>query len=210
MTQKHYFGRLFAFWWHRYYEKVTHRVFGQIKTSMFAKLKGTVVEIGPGAGLNLRYYPKTVRRYIGIEPSIFMMKYFQRVASHSKINARMMRGNSENIPLKSNSTDTVISTHVLCSVNDVQKSLQEIVRVLKPGGTFLFIEHEAAPPGSLLRKIQNFIHPIWFLLGDGCHTNRRLGDFVKRAGFSKLKMNSKRYPKFGRVVSPHVIGTATK
>ena len=68
--------------------------------------------------------------------------------------------------------DSVVSTLVLCSVPSLDTTLKEILRVLKPGGTFLFIEHIAAPPGTWLRKIQGVIRPVWKAIADGCNPDR--------------------------------------
>ncbi|MEH2145974.1 hypothetical protein [Nostoc sp.] len=84
----------------------------------------------------------------------------------------------------------------------------EISQVLKPGGCFLFLEHVAAPQGTLLRQLQSIISPIWKVIGDGCHPNRETWIALENAGFTSVT-----YERFDAqlpIVSPHIIGVATK
>ena len=82
----------------------------------------------------------------------------------------------------------VVSTLVLCSVANPEATLQEIHRVLKPGGRFIFLEHVAAPEGSGLRRLQNLAQPAWTTMADGCHPNRETGVSLERVGFESLAL----------------------
>ncbi len=113
------------------------------------------------------------------------------------------------LPAADASLDAVISTLVLCSVPQPEASLAEILRVLKPGGKFIFIEHVAGRPGTRLRAFQNIIQPLWTLVGDGCHPNRETGQAIRRAGFARLEIEQFRYPG-GGLVAPGISGTAFK
>lgn len=86
--------------------------------------------------------------------------------------------------------------------------MQEIRRVLKPGGKLLFVEHVAAPNGSALRTVQKLIKPVWKFAGDGCHTDRETAEAVRRAGFSSVEIKEFRAPL--PIVSPHIAGKAIK
>ena len=97
----------------------------EYKKSLFADLSGTVLEIGAGTGDNFAYYPAGIK-WIGIEPNSYMRGYLAKKAQKKSIDA------------VDSSIDTVISTHVLCSVNDPKRAIDEIIRVLKPGGNFCF------------------------------------------------------------------------
>ena len=68
---------------------------------------------------------------------------------------------AESLPLASSSVDTVVSTLVLCTVPDADAALAEIVRVLRPGGRLLFLEHVHAPEGSALRRWQDRLVEPW-------------------------------------------------
>jgi len=111
-----------------------------------------VLEIGPGAGPNLAYFSPHIR-WVGIEPNPFMHPYLRRQAERLNRTVEIRDASAERVPLQDNSVDAVVSTLVLCSVKDVSGALQEILRVLRPGGRFVFIEHVAAPPGTWLRRL---------------------------------------------------------
>ncbi|MBN3926329.1 MAG: class I SAM-dependent methyltransferase [Nostoc sp. NMS4] len=177
------------------------------KRSLFDNLQGKVLEISPGTGTNLPYYPKDIH-WIGIEPNLHRHSSLRKQAEKLGLNIDLRIGNAEWLDAEDNSIDTVVSTLVLCSVPNIDYTLQAILRVLKPGGRFLFIEHVAAPQGSLLRQIQNTISPIWKVIGDGCHPDRETWAALGNAGFSSI--NYERFDAQLPIVSPHIIGVATK
>jgi ubiquinone/menaquinone biosynthesis C-methylase UbiE len=180
----------------------------ELKQALLANLSGKVLEIGPGAGANFAYYPPTID-WIGIEPNPFMHSYLQQEAQHQGLNSiKLYQGTAEKLPVEDKSIDTVVSTYVLCSVVNLEDSLQEIQRVLKPGGQFIFLEHVAAECGSWTRKIQNGIEPVWKTLFDNCHPNRETGKALETVGFTEVI-----YRKFQLsfpIISPHIAGVAKK
>jgi SAM-dependent methyltransferase len=184
-----------------------HRIYGARKRELFADLEGTVVEIGPGTGVNLPYLPDGIR-WIGLEPNPHMHDLLRPKLDGRNLDAEVYAASAQRTDLPSDSADAVISTLVLCSVPDVSAALQEIRRILKPGGTFQFIEHVAAQPGHWLRYVQKGIRPVWRPIADGCCPDRETGTFIDQAGFETV-----RYERFDAgvpVVSPHIIGTATQ
>lgn len=186
----------------RYNRKVDQR-----KKELFSGLSGRVLEIGPGTGSNLPYYSKDVR-LIGLEPNPHMQRYLTEKAVQMNRSLEIISGRAENIPLKGESVDAVVSTLVLCSVDNVQDTLSEIKRVLKPGGSFLFIEHVAAPEKSRLRKIQRTIKPLWKCVADGCHPNRETWKMIENAGFDQLEIQH--FLLSLAVVGPHILGRGKK
>ncbi|MDZ7962354.1 MAG: class I SAM-dependent methyltransferase [Aulosira sp. DedQUE10] len=185
------------------YEKVV----SERKRSLFANLHGNVLEIGPGTGPNLSYYPQDIH-WIGIEPNPFMHSYLRKTAEKLGLNIDIRIGTAEKIDAEDNSIDTVVSTLVLCSVPNLATTLREVLRVLKPSGRFLFIEHVAAPRSTFLRRVQSTIRPIWQVLGDGCNPARETWVALEKAGFSSL--NCEQFEAPFPIVSPHIIGIATK
>ena len=182
-----------------------HRLYGERKRKLFADLTGTVVEIGPGTGINLPYLPRGIR-WIGIEPNPHMHRFIREAADEHGIDIELRNAPASDTGLPTDSVNAVISTLVLCSVPDLDAALAEITRILKPGGRFVFIEHVAAPGDSWLRTLQRGIKPIWKPLADGCHPNRETAQAIERAGFTDV-----RYEAFRAdlpVVSPHIIGSA--
>lgn len=180
----------------------------ELKESLLGGLTGTVLEIGPGAGVNLSYYPKDIE-WIGVEPNPFMHKYLKETAAKEGMKRfQLYSETAEQLPVEDNSIDHVVSTHVLCSVNHLDRSLQEIQRILKPGGSFIFLEHVAADCCTWTRRIQDGIEPVWKAMFDNCHPNRTTGMALESAGFDSVD-----YQKFSLafpVVSPHIAGVAKK
>ncbi len=170
-------------------------------------MHGTVLEIGPGIGTNLRYYPEGVR-WIGIEPNIYMHSYLRAEAKRLGMNIDLRSGVGEALDVADSSVDAVVSTLVLCSVDDQASVLSEILRVLRPGGTFIFIEHVAAPKRTWSRRIQRWVRPAWRVLGDGCRPDRDTAGAIARAGFAQVECNLFSVPV--PVVWPHIAGVATK
>lgn len=184
-------------------EPAMHRLYGARKRVLFSTLHGRVLEIGAGTGLNRLYLPAGVE-WIPLEPE---------VAYHPKILSRqsdvgILTASAEAIPLPDASVDAVISSLVLCSVGEPGRVLQEILRVLKPGGCLVFLEHVAAPPGTLLAFIQTLVQPVWTWLSGGCHPDRDTGRVLRQAGFARVEWEELRLPL--PVVSPHLFGRAFK
>jgi ubiquinone/menaquinone biosynthesis C-methylase UbiE len=183
------------------------RAVGRHKQRLLGALAGDVLEIGPGGGINLPFYSPAVR-WTGVEPNPYMHAYLQRRAAKLGREVSVRRGNAEQIGVEDAAFDAVVSTLVLCSVRDPAAALAEILRVLRPGGRFVFIEHVAAPPGSRTRRVQRWIRPVWRILGDGCRPERETWASIQRAGFEKVDLQHFRVP--FPVIGPHIAGLATK
>ena len=177
------------------------------KRSLLGGLAGTVLEIGPGAGVNLGYYPPGIR-WIGMEPNPYLHPYLKKAAEKHNLEADLRCGVAERLDVADTSVDAVVSTLVLCSVPDVAATLREVLRVLKAGGRFAFIEHVAAPRGTLLRRAQGWLRPFSVFFADGCHPDRETWTSIERAGFAEVKLEHFRAPT--PLVSPHIAGVATK
>ncbi|MBI5091644.1 MAG: class I SAM-dependent methyltransferase [Candidatus Hydrogenedentes bacterium] len=136
------------------------RVYGTRKRELLGSAHGTVVEIGAGAGSNLEYYPRGAS-VIAVEPNRYMHRYLMAEAQRADIPVEVCDAVGERIDLDDACADVVVSTLVLCSVENPLKVVSEIRRILKPGGRFLFLEHVAAPAGTGLRRAQVCVKPIW-------------------------------------------------
>ncbi len=178
------------------------------KEPLFAELSGTVLEVGPGTGVNLGYFRNRAVRWIGVEPNLHMERYLRAEANRLGMPIDLRVGTADRMPVSDGSVDAVISTLVLCSVPDQPRAIREILRTLKPGGRLVFIEHVAAPDGSRLRRVQNLVTPVWKRLGDGCRPNRETWKELERAGFAQVRYQSVTAPL--PVVGPHIIGVAIK
>jgi ubiquinone/menaquinone biosynthesis C-methylase UbiE len=181
---------------------------GELKQALLGNLQHKVLEIGPGAGASLAYYPKDIH-WIGIEPNPFMHPYLEREAQQQGLsNIELRQGTAEDLPVEDESIDTVVSTHVLCSVTDLQASLQEIKRILKPGGSLIFIEHVAGECGTWTRRVQDGIEPVWKTLFDNCHPNRETWKILEQIGLETV--NFYQFKLAFPIVSPHIAGIVRK
>ena len=179
------------------------------KQHLFQNLQGNILEIGPGAGVNLRYLNQTVR-WLGFEPNPYMHPYLRQEAERLGLEIEISPQTLDDRVGAENSVDAVISTLVLCSVPDLSTTLTQILSCLKPGGQFLFIEHVAAAKGTLLRQVQSGVRPLWQVIGDGCCPDRETGAAIEAAGFAQVDYETFEGPVPIPIVKPHIIGIATK
>jgi|SRR5688572_26627510 ubiquinone/menaquinone biosynthesis C-methylase UbiE len=150
---------------------------------------GEVLEIGAGSGLNLPFYGPQVRRLHALEPSEALLRMTSRKLPGTSYPVDLLQGSAEEIPLADRSVDTVVTTWTLCSIPDVAKALREARRVLKPGGSLLFVEHGHAPDASVAAW-QRRIEPLWKPLAGGCHLTRRIDRLVREAGFEIVELEN--------------------
>lgn len=182
------------------------RFLAERKQRLFRGLSGTILELGPGIGSNLPYLRPD--RYLALEPNPHMHADLRRSAQQYGISPEILPGDARDIPLPDASIDVVISTLVLCSVGDRARVVQEVHRVLKPGGTFVFIEHVAAPAGSSLLRTQRKLRPYWSWCFDGCHPDADTVSVLNRGPFPNVTLEHFHAP-LGPV-SPHICGFARK
>jgi ubiquinone/menaquinone biosynthesis C-methylase UbiE len=200
--------RIFAWMYSRDNSEDTDSLFDAYRRKLIGGLAGDVLEIGAGTGANFAYFPAGVR-WLGIEPNLYMHPMLKAEARQSEVTIVDIRPTiSEHLDLPDASMDAVVSTHVLCSVNNQRAVLQEVRRVLRPGGQFVFLEHVAAPRGTLSRAAQTVVKPAWHFFGDGCHPDRETWAVIEKAGFSQVEIEHFRAPY--PIVSPHIAGYAVK
>lgn len=146
---------------------------------------GSILEIGAGTGANLGYLQPDTHLY-AVEPSLAMHRRLRDKAEKADIQLTILGTGAESIPLPDDSMDEAIATLVLCTVEDPTAVLSEVRRVLKPGGRFRFVEHVAAPPGTLRRKIQKWVRRPWGWVFEGCDPGLDTPGLLELAGFEKL------------------------
>jgi ubiquinone/menaquinone biosynthesis C-methylase UbiE len=137
-----------------------------------------------------------------------MEPHLRREAERAGFSIDLRNRAAEQLDLADACADAVVSTLVLCSVLDVAAALAEIRRVLRPGGRFIFLEHVAAPPGSLLRALQRAARPFSRWTGGNCYPDRETGTAIEAAGFGMLDLESFRLSRF--VYGPTIMGTAVR
>lgn len=165
----------------------TNRLLHAKKTELFGCLSGTVVEIGPGVGANLTYFAGT-GHVVGVEPNAHMRRLLKQRAARRGVDLELLPASAEATGLPDAYADFVVATLVLCTVEDPRNVLQEIRRILKPGGKFLFVEHVEAPRGSMLRSLQKLLRHPWRYVFEGCCLDRDTASLIRANGFSSCEI----------------------
>jgi len=146
--------------------------------------EGEILEIGFGSGLNLPFYDASkVKKIWGLEPSAGMRRKAQPLLESTDLEIELIDLPGEQIPLETNSIDTVLVTYTLCTIPDAVTALEGMRRVLKPGGSLLFSEHGVAPDEKVARW-QKRLNPTWKKIAGGCNMNRDIPTLIKSAGFN--------------------------
>ncbi|WP_406367853.1 class I SAM-dependent methyltransferase [Streptomyces sp. NBC_01546] len=147
-------------------------------------LRGEVVEIGFGTGHNVPFYPPAVTGVAAIEPSDLGWRLAADRVRAARVPVRRAGLDGQSLPFADDTFDTALSTWTLCTIPDPDAALREVRRVLKPGGTFHFLEHGLAPAEDEgVRRWQRRIEPVHKRLFGGCHLTRQAVDMLTAAGF---------------------------
>jgi SAM-dependent methyltransferase len=158
------------------------------KRKIFSGLPPEVVEVGPGVGANLRYMPPGCR-VIAIEPNPYMHDGLRKQAARRGIDIEIHGVAGDAIDLDDQSVDAVITSLLLCTVADPERVVGEIRRILRPGGRYAFLEHVAAPEGTLLRRIQHAVRRPWAWVFEGCSCERDLAAVIGAAAFASVEID---------------------
>jgi SAM-dependent methyltransferase len=170
-------------------------------------LRGDVVEIGFGSGLNLPFYPVGVKRVAAVEPADVGWKLAEKRLKASPVPVERAGLDGQSLPFADGSFDTALSTWTMCTIPDLEAALAEVRRVLKPGGTLCFVEHGLAPDENV-RRWQHRLEPVQKRVFGGCHLTRPIVDLLKRGGFTITEVDvfyEEGTPKF---VGANSLGTA--
>ena len=166
-----------------------NRQLAPYRERVLAATAGRVLEIGAGAGANLKIYPAHVKEVFALEPSAKLIQMARRAAAASRVAVRLVEGSAEAIPLDRATVDTVVMTWTLCSIAEASQALGEMRRVLKPGGRLLFVEHGQSPEASV-RKWQDRLTPLWKRFAGGCHLKRPIAAMLESAGFRVTQLTT--------------------
>lgn len=179
------------------------------RRSLLADVTGEILEIGFGTGLNLPHYPPGVRRIVVVDPSAGMLRRARRRIEQRGIEVAWRTQSAEGLPFDDASFDRVVCTFTLCSVEDPQRVVREIHRVLQPGGRFLFLEHGLSPESGV-RKWQRRLNPLERLLGAGCRLDRDMRAIVASQPFGKVEVDNFHLARTPRTHGYMYRGIATK
>ncbi|KAF5834251.1 S-adenosyl-L-methionine-dependent methyltransferase [Dunaliella salina] len=195
------------------------------KTDLFSKLFSfqgrptqRVLEVGVGTGPNFKYLAaahKEQQKQLSAQSMLDHGQLPSMAAVDAGLNGSvsLLQGRAEELPLESESFDAAVITLVLCSVQDPARAVDEVIRVLKPQGKLLFLEHVAASweTQPLIRAEQALLNPLQSALADNCHLTRDTKRVIEAKGsnFSDLVLIEENLPGVG-VFSPHIRGIAVK
>ncbi len=155
----------------------------RLRKKLIGSAKGKVLEIGAGTGLNLPYYnEKEVSSLVLVDQDLNRRVLEEKIEDHSNLDIILREENVMDLPFEKEEFDTVVFTLVFCTVQDVEKGLEEIKRVLKNDGRIIFIEH-VLPEREPLKTTFNVATPLWKKLAGGCHLNRKTEKSLQAVGF---------------------------
>jgi ubiquinone/menaquinone biosynthesis C-methylase UbiE len=198
----------------RFFDRMSRRFEPKVaehRTRLAAGLRGRVLEVGAGNGLSFAHYPDTVDEVVAVEPEPFLRGRAQEAAVQAPVPMRVMDATASSLPFEDASFDAVLVSLVLCSVPDQRAALDEMRRVLRPGGELRFLEHVAFD-NALARALQKALGAtIWPRLFGGCHPDRDTARAFREAAFEPIWMERFNFP--NPPVQPtarHVSGAARR
>jgi ubiquinone/menaquinone biosynthesis C-methylase UbiE len=153
-----------------------------LRARVAAGLAGEVLEVGFGSGLNVPLYPSTVTRVRAVDPATVGRKLAAGRVAESPVPIEYVGVDGQDLPLDSESIDHVLVTWTLCTIPEAGRALEEMRRVLRPGGELHFLEHGRSPdPG--IAQWQDRLTPLQRRVFGGCHINRPIETLVTESGF---------------------------
>jgi ubiquinone/menaquinone biosynthesis C-methylase UbiE len=172
-------------------------------------VRGRVLEVGVGSGLNLPFYAREVESLHGIDPSAELLERARKAQRNLSFPVELSQASAEALPFDDARFDSVVTTWTLCSIPEVAKALSEMRRVLKADGAFFFIEHGRSSDPRV-EAWQNRLNPLWKLCAGGCNMNRDIENLVRRAGFKITHLETGYLTKGPRLFTFHFDGRATR
>ena len=179
----------------------------ELRRRLLADAEGRVLEIGGGTGANLSLYGPRVESLTVTEPENAMLRRLDRKVREQAPLTKVLRARAEELPFRDDSFDTVVSTLVLCGVDDQELSLREVRRVLRPGGRFMFMEHVRSDEPKVARMQDRMNGVNRFVVR--CDCNRATLDTIEAEGFTVTKLERTELPKAPPFARPLIVGVAT-
>lgn len=178
---------------------LSRKILEKYRRDLLSGVYGDILEIGFGTGINISFYPADVRGITVVEPNIGMnLRAMERVKS-SRIQVDFHPVSTDALPFSDCTFDSVVSTFTLCSIENINKALSEIKRVLKQGGCFFFLEHGLSPDPNV-GKWQNRLNSINSILADGCNLNRNIKNLLESTELNIAELENfylEKTPRFG-------------
>jgi len=179
----------------------------ELRRRLLGDAEGRVLEIGGGTGANLSLYGPRVESLTVTEPDNAMLRRLDRKVREQAPLTKVLRARAEELPFPDDSFDTIVSTLVLCGVDDQELSLREVRRVLRPGGRFMFMEHVRSDEPKVARMQDRMNGVNRFVVR--CDCNRATLDTIEAEGFTVTKLERTELPKAPPFARPLIVGVAT-
>ncbi len=182
---------------------------GEYRVQLLNGLRGRVIEIGAGNGMNFRHYPLTTDEVVAVEPEDYLRGQAEQAARDAPVPVTVRAGVAEALPAGDDEFDAAVASLVLCSVAEQAAALAELQRVLKPGGELRFFEHvraEAPRRAALQARIDR--SGVWPHLAGGCHCSRQTVEAIADAGFEIDEIRRLKLGPSWVVTNPVVLGVA--
>ncbi|MDF0667774.1 MAG: class I SAM-dependent methyltransferase [Nitrospira sp.] len=183
--------------------------FHRLRTEILVPVQGDVLELGIGTGLNLPHYSKAVTILHAVDPALLLPKTVAARRARLAFPLHIQRGTAEELPYGDRLFDYVVSTWTLCTIPDPVLALQEVGRVLKPGGHFLFLEHGRSDDQKIA-VWQDRLNPIQNLIACGCNLNRQIDRLITQAGLNITRLDRFAMETVPRLGGEMYRGAATK
>lgn len=135
---------------------------------------GDILDLGAGTGANFPYYTDTDASLHAVEPDPHMLKRARKRAEELNVDIELRPDRAESLSYPDASFDYVIAGLVFCTIEDTEGALEEVARVLRPGGEFRFLEHVG--DDGLSRRLQETVNPLWKRCAGGCNLDRDTGE----------------------------------
>jgi ubiquinone/menaquinone biosynthesis C-methylase UbiE len=183
----------------------------ETRAQLLAQAAGVTLEVGAGSGYNLPHYPATVTELVVTEPSSHMLIHLRQALETEPPRVgswQLLRTGAESLPFDDDSFDTVVATFVHCTIPNPLAAMNEIARVLRPAGRYLFLEHVRSPDSRTRALFQDLIEVPHRYIAAGCHPNRRTEELLRTSDLTIQRLEHGRMPRSLPSVRPTIIGTA--
>jgi len=176
--------------WHRYWDKKSQSydremrffervLFGDSRDWACSQASGDVLEVAVGTGLNFDAYPSDVR-LTGIDLSDEMLEIARNRARDLGREVVLQQGDAHALPFDDATFDTVVCTFGLCAIPDIDLALDEMSRVLLPGGRLILVDHVASS-SRVARGVQRALETVTVPMASEHFLRRPLTKVTQRA-----------------------------
>ncbi|XP_060569486.1 thiol S-methyltransferase TMT1B-like [Ruditapes philippinarum] len=217
---KFYILQIFYAWMIKKYEQLHLKAFAKEKDYFSQILEShkkkmnkdlTILDVGSGPAVNVDCLPR-LSKLVCLDPNPFFEEHVKnKINSHTSLaEIHFVRGYAENVPFENETFDAVICTLIMCVVSDLGKSLDEIMRVLKPGGKLIFLEHDVSENDMWFSKVIRIMLVPFLWLLYSCHYNRKIDKHIQGAGFSDVDIQYVFVKSAPFTLRKCIVGEATK